>query len=80
VTVKQHGFIQEVYLDGYGNVAQRKIEQAMGLTKMGVLSGSFKDLEAREKRGGRPASLAVRDTRGRPMYSISIGVFASCEK
>jgi hypothetical protein len=30
MTVEQHEFIQDVYLDGQGNVPQREIERAMG--------------------------------------------------
>jgi hypothetical protein len=33
VTVKQHEFIHLVYLDGHGNSARHKIEQAMDFTK-----------------------------------------------
>jgi hypothetical protein len=36
VTVKEHEFIQHVYLDGHGNIAQHKIEQAMGFAKRGA--------------------------------------------
>jgi hypothetical protein len=48
VTVKQHEFIQDVYLGGYGNIARHGIEQAMS-SRRGALSSCFKELEARER-------------------------------
>jgi hypothetical protein len=72
VTVEQHEFIQDVYLVGQGNVAQQRIEPAMGFTRMGTIGDLFKELKAREKhegqttRYGRARDVFVEHRRSRP--------------